>query len=59
MSVKRNDWALKVLDRGLEYLAENNMRLARQQFSVVRLILKELGDRAKFYRKRDMEAKTK
>jgi len=59
MSVKRNDWALKVLDRGLEYLAENNMRLARQQFSVVRLILKELGERAKFYRKRDMEAKNK
>ena len=59
MSVKRNDWALKVLDRGLEYLAENNMRLARQQFSVLRLILKELGERAKFYRKRDMEAKTK
>jgi len=48
-----------VLDRGLEYLAENNMRLAKQQFSVVRLILKELGDRAKFYRKRDMEAKKK
>lgn len=59
MSVKRNDWALKVLDRGLEYLAENNMRLARQQFSVLRLLLKELGDRAKFYRKRDMEAKAK
>ena len=59
MSVKRNDWALKVLDRGLEYLAENNMRLARQQFSALRLILKELGERAKFYRKRDMEAKKK
>lgn len=59
MSVKRNDWALKVLDRGLEYLAENNMRLARQQFSVLRLLLKELGDRAKFYRKRDMDAKAK
>jgi len=59
MSVKRNDWALKVMDRGLEYLAENNMRLAKQQFSVVRLILKELGDRAKFYRKRDMESKKK
>ena len=59
MSVKRNDWALKVMDRGLEYLAENNMRLAKQQFSVVRLILKELGERAKFYRKRDMEAKNK
>jgi len=35
MSVKRNDWALKVMDRGLEYLAENTMRLAKQHFSVV------------------------